>query len=87
MWTSSHQGLWTVLLAVAMLAGLFGSGCGSGAGADPLKDPRIEKAVEDVRTGKENPRKLRNLINEKVTGKEYHEKIIPKSVGRSRRSR
>jgi hypothetical protein len=68
-----------------MLLGLVGSGCGQGAGADPLDDPRIDQAIKAVQSGKEDPRKLRTLIKEKVSGKEQ-EKSLPKIPGKPRRT-
>lgn len=69
-----------------MLLGIVGPGCGQGAGADPLGDPRIDQAIKSVQAGQEDPRKLRALIKEKVSGKE-REKSLPKASGRSTRRR
>lgn len=71
-----------------MLLGIAGSGCGQGAGAGsdsgPLGDPRIDQAIKGVQSGEQDPRKLRNLIKEKISGKPQ-EKSLPKTAGRSRR--
>ncbi len=89
-WHLANRFRFASTLAVAMLMGSAGPGCGegagAGAGASPLNDPQIESAIKAVEAGKEDPRKLRNLIKQKMSGKEQ-EKAVPKIPTRTRRTR
>ena len=85
-WDQANRSRLVRSLAGSMLLGIVGSGYGHDAGADPLSDPRIDQAIEAVQSGQEDPRNLRTLIKEKVSGKEQ-EKSLPKASGGSTRRR
>lgn len=79
-WPPAHWPRLARSLAGSLLLWSSATGCGAGAGADPLSDPRIDETIKAVQAGKENPRKLRNLIKEKISGKEQ-EKALPTPRG------
>jgi hypothetical protein len=74
-----------VTLAALTLLLVCEGGCGPGSGPSPLDDPQVDETVKAVQAGKENPRKLRMLLKEKISGKPQ-EKALPKQPGNPRRT-
>jgi hypothetical protein len=61
------------------------SGCGDPAGSAATNDPVIDASIKAVSAGQEDPKKVRMLLKEKLSGKPQEKAIPPDPRAKKRK--